>query len=207
MSRRCRRQAVLGSLTVMHLTAPRHRPPLRSWQFLSLVIALLLVSGVAFPGTASAHAELRQASPDRGEVVGGAIHSITMQFFDLDVTKPQTATVFGPDGNELPGQVNREDQRLVIALVDPITTPGEYLVAWAANGIDGDFTEETFTFTWQEGAPEPKGIDLTEPVGLDTVNYVLILIGAALAAFLVHRVMMARREVRAARAAVDAPNP
>ena len=171
-----------------------------------LILAFVMLGAVLFPASASAHAELRQASPDRGEVVGGAIHSITLQFFDLDVTKPQTATVFDPAGNELPGQVNREDQRLVIALVDPITTPGEYLVAWAANGIDGDFTEETFTFTWQEGAPEPKGIDLTEPIGLDTFNYVLILIGAALAAFIVHRFLVARREIRAARLAmVDEP--
>jgi len=173
-------------------------------RLLGLVLLLTLIGSVLLPSSASAHAELRQASPDRGEVVGGAIHSITMQFFDLDVTKPQTATVFDPAGNELSGQVNREDQRLVISLVDPIQTPGEYLVAWAANGIDGDFTEETFTFTWQEGAPEPKGIDLTEPVGFDTVNYVLILIGAALAAFLVHRVMMARREMQADRAAIGA---
>lgn len=194
----------VGSLAVMHFLRSRHRPFLHRWRLLGLALLLIVTSAIAFPATASAHAELRQASPDRGEVVGGAIHSITMQFFDLDVTKPQTATVFDPAGNELAGQVNLEDQRLVIALVDPITTPGDYLVAWSANGIDGDFTEETFTFTWQEGAPEPKGIDLTEPVGLDTINYVLILIGAALAAFLVHRVMMAMREVRAERAAANA---
>lgn len=190
----------------MLLPCPRHKPLPKSRLLLTVAVLLTLISAILFPSAASAHAELRQASPDRGETVGGAIHSITLQFFDLDLTKPQTAAVFGPDGTELLGQVNREDQRLVIALVEPITTPGEYLVTFAANGIDGDFTEESFTFRWEEGAPEPKGIDITKPVGLDTFNYVLLLIGAALAAFIVHRLMVARREMRAARLAeLDAP--
>ena len=165
------------------------------------VVAVLLAM-TAMPSPAMAHAELRQASPDRNETVGGAVHSITMQFFDLDVTRPQVVKVFDAAGNELPGQLNQQDQRLVVALVDPITTPGEYLVTFAVHGIDGDFTEESFTFRWEEGAPEPKGITvgLTEPVGFDTFNYVLILIAAAIAAFLVHRFWMAYREHKAAQA-------
>jgi methionine-rich copper-binding protein CopC len=190
----------------VHLTGPRRQTLPKSWRLLTVAVLLTLIGGILCPATASAHAELRQASPDRGETVGGAIHSITLQFFDLDLTKPQTAAVFDPAGNELAGQVNREDQRLVIALVEPITTPGEYLVTFAANGIDGDFTEESFSFRWEEGAPEPKGIDITEPVGLDTFNYVLLLIGAALAAFIVHRFMVARREIRAARLAELEPS-
>lgn len=164
----------------------------------------LLILGIALVAPpAAAHAELRQSSPEADETVGGAVHSIALQFFDLDVTKPQAAHVFDGAGNELPSQLNREDQRLVIALQDPITTADEYLVTYAVNGIDGDFSEESFSFRWEEGAPEPKGItvQLTEPVGFDTTNFVLLIIGAALAAFIVHRVMVARREHRAAQAA------
>ena len=180
----------------MYNKALQHR---RHWLLLALL--LTLVSAAVFLVTASAHAVLRQASPDRGEVVGGAIHSITMQFFNLDITKPQDAKVFDPAGNELAGQVNREDQRLVIALIEPINSPGDYLVSFVVNGIDGDLTEESFTFTWQEGAAEPKGLMLTEPIGLDPLNYVLLLVAAAIAAFLVHRFMVARREQRAAQLA------
>lgn len=163
---------------------------------------LVVATATVFPSTALAHAEMRQASPDRNEVVGGAIHSITMQFFDLDVTKPQMAQIFDEAGNELPSQLNREDQRLVLALIDPITTPGEYLVTFTVNGIDGDLTEESFTWQWEEGAPEPKGITvgLTESTGFDTFNFVLVLIGAGVAAFLVQRFWMAWREHKAAQA-------
>jgi methionine-rich copper-binding protein CopC len=183
----------------VYISGPQRQQLPKLWRLLIVVVLLTLISGFLFPATASAHVELRQASPDRGETVGGAIHSITLQFFDLDLTKPLTAAAFDPSGNELVSQLNSEDQRLVIALVAPITKPGEYLVTFAASGLDGDFTEESFSFRWEEGAPEPKGIDMTEPVGLDTFNYVLLLIGAVLAAFIVHRVITARREMQDAR--------
>jgi len=171
------------------------------------VLAALLLALVFIAPTvpAQAHAELRQSSPAAGETVGGAIHSIALQFFDLDVLEPQDAKVFDAAGNELASQLNRENQRLVIALVDPINTPGEYLVTFAVNGIDGDFSEESFTFTWEEGAPEPAGITvgITEPDGFDPINFVLLLVAAALAAFLAQRVWFAYREHQAAAQAAD----
>ncbi len=168
-----------------------------------MTAALLALCSLQLAPSALAHAELRQSSPAAGETVGGAIHSIALQFFDLDVTKPQDARVFDAAGNELPGQTNREDQRIVIALVDPIPTEGDYLVTYAVNGLDGDYSEESFTFTWQEGAPEPAGItvDLTVPTGFDTINFVLLLVGAALAAFIAQRFISAYREHKAAAAA------
>lgn len=177
----------------------------RSLRTLFVALAVMMVaaaSAVVAPDPAFAHAELRQSSPEAGETVGGAVHSIALQFFDLDLSEPQVAKVFDAAGDELPSQLNNEDQRLVIALVEPITTPGEYVVSYEVHGIDGDFSQESFSFFWEQGAPEPKGItvDLTSPVGFDTLNYVLLLVGAAMAAFLVHRFMIAFREHRAARA-------
>ncbi len=163
---------------------------------------MLVIAAAVMPATAYAHAELRQSSPEGGEVVGGSLHAVTLQFFDLDVSKPPVAQIFDAAGNELPSQLNREDQRVVIALIDPIATPGEYLVTYEMTGLDGDFSEESFTFRWEEGAPEPKGItvDLTVPVGFDTANYILILVAAGVAAFLVHRFLVALREHKAAQA-------
>lgn len=164
-----------------------------------LVLLVALLTLVA-PLAASAHAELRQSSPQAGETVGGAVHSIALQFFGLDLRQDQVAAVYDSAGNELQSQLNIQDERLVLALVDPITTPDEYLVTYTVHGVDGDTTDESFTFTWQDGAPAPAGItvDLTEPVGFDTINYVLLLVGAAIAAFLAHRLWMAWREHQAA---------
>ncbi len=185
----------------MHSPAPK-----RKLRALLLALCLTLLGSLLITSPAFAHAELRQSSPEGGETVGGAVHSIVLQFFDLDVANPPVAKIFDAAGNELTGQLNLDQQRLVIALVDPITTPGEYLVTYNMTGVDGDYTEDSFTFRWEEGAPEPKGItaDLTVPVGFDTINYVLLLVGAAIAAYIVHRFMMALRDHRAAQAAADA---
>jgi len=115
----------------------------------------------------------------------------------------QDVKVFDSAGIELTSQMNQEDQRIVLALVDPIATPGEYLVTYAVTGIDGDFTEESFTFRWQEGAPEPAGITvfLAQDQGFDYITFGLLLVGAALAAFLAVRFITALREHRAAQAA------
>lgn len=207
--RREGREGDPATLDLMRSTAGQAETVRRALRKLLAALAVVAVVVLATPDPALAHAELRQASPDRGETVGGAIHSITMQFFDLDLSKPQIVEVFDGAGNRLPAQLNNEGQRLVLALVDPITTPGEYVVTFQVSGVDGDFTQESFSFFWEEGAPEPKGItvDLTSPVGFDTLNYVLILAGAALAAFLVHRFMMAYREHRAASSIPDASIP
>ena len=167
---------------------------------LGLVVAVSLFALTLF-GTpaANAHAELRQSSPQAGETVGGTIHSIALQFFDLDVTKPQSVKAFDGAGNELDYQMNREEQRIVLALVEPITTPGEYLVTFAVNGIDGDFSEESFSFFYEAGAPEPQGItvDVSAPGGFDYVTFGLLLLAGGLAAFLVHRFRTALQEHRA----------
>ena len=175
-------------------------PPFSRFGRVLLVALALLLGSLQLAPSAQAHAELRQSSPAAGETVGGDIHSIALQFFDLDVLMPQEAAVFDAAGTELPSQINREDQRIVIALRDPIETPGDYTVTYAVHGIDGDFTEESFVFTWAEGAPEPSGItvQLFEDQGFDWINFALILVGAALAAFIVQRFMFAWREHRAA---------
>ena len=169
----------------------------------ALVALALVALAVPTAPSALAHAELRQSSPAAGETVGGEIHGILLQFFDLDVVPPQTVNVFDAAGNEIVGSVSREDQRLAFAPIDPIATPGEYIVTYAVVGVDGDFSEGSFTFTWEAGAPAPSGItvDLGQDGGFDLISFVFLLIGAGLLAFLVQRFMFAYKEHRAAQTA------
>ncbi len=74
----------------MYISGPQRQQLPKLWRLLIVVVLLTLISGFLFPATASAHVELRQASPDRGETVGGAIHSITLQVFDPELNKPWT---------------------------------------------------------------------------------------------------------------------
>jgi len=172
--------------------------------FIRVVGCTLLVAVLLFASpvpAASAHAELLQSSPEHGETIGGALDEILLQFFDLDAERDQNARLFDAAGTEIPTGIALEEQRLVLTVTDPIQTPGEYTIVYAVTGIDGDSSQGAFTFAWVEGAPEPSGITLSlDHGGFDVVNFLLLLAAAAVAAFLVHRVMTALKEHRAAQA-------
>lgn len=160
---------------------------------------------IAVP-TADAHAELRQSSPAAGQTVGGEFHQVALFFSGLDGSLPQQVRLYDPAGNLLREDPALLDQRLVLS-IDPLTIPGEYLVTYEVTGIDSDFTSESFTFFYEPGAaePEPITIETFGDDGFDIINFALLLAGAGLAAFLVHRFMSAWRDHRAAQQAQPAP--
>ena len=162
------------------------------------LLALTLLFGGPIPD-AAAHAELLQSSPEHGDTVGGVLDTVSLQFFDLDPAQAQNARLFDAAGDEITTELALEDQRLVLSLPEPIQTRGEYTVIYAVVGIDGDASQEAFTFAWAEGAPEQLGITLSlGDDGFDVITFALLLVGAAIAAFLVQRVMTAYKEHRAA---------
>lgn len=169
------------------------------------LLAAVLPLAIALP-SAQAHAELRQSSPAAGATVGGEFHQVAMFFTGLDAALPQQARLFDPAGNLVREGPSLEDQQMVLS-IDPLTVPGEYLVTYEVTGIDGDFTAESFTFFYEPDAdePDPLTIEIYGDDGFDVINFVLLLVGAGLAAFLVHRVVTAWREDRAASRAAPSP--
>lgn len=171
-----------------------------SWRTLTVtVVAAMMALFVVVP-SAEAHAELRQASPGIGETVGGSFHAVIMAFTDLDVNAPQSAQLFDPAGNEIDSELVVDGQRLILP-IEPLEIPGQYLVQFSVNGIDGDFIEDQkFTFIFDPSAPEPSPITfgIAEPEGFDFVTFTLLTVLAGLLAFLVHRVLSAWRQHKAA---------
>ncbi|MEM7093990.1 MAG: copper resistance protein CopC [Actinomycetota bacterium] len=161
----------------------------------------LLAFSVYVPD-AAAHAELRQSSPLPGSVVGGEFHSIALQFSGLDTEAPFRAELLDPSGTPIGNPAVREEMRIVIP-IEPLEVPGTYTVSYTTTGVDGDLVSDLFTFRFDPSAPEPVGITIeittTERVGW--FGYLLILVGAAILGYLVHRVRFALREHRAAQAA------
>lgn len=156
---------------------------------------------IAVAPDAEAHAELRQTSPGIGETVGGSFHAVIMAFTDLDIDAPQSAQLFDPAGNQIESEPVLDGQRLILP-IEPLEIPGRYLVQFSVNGIDGDFVEnQKFTFTFDPSAPEPAPITfgVAQPEGFDFVNFALLMVGAGLLAFLVHRFLAAWRDHKAAR--------
>lgn len=165
-----------------------------------MLLALIMLIGATPP--AGAHAELLQASPAPGSIVGGEFHSIVLHFSGIDWQGNHQAELFGPDGAKVvtPAVVH-ERQRLTIPL-EPLTVPGTYLVRFTIEGEDGDVTSEEMSFRFDPAAPPPVGVTLSNggDTGFDWVGFVLLLIGAGLLAFLVARFLSAWREHRQANA-------
>jgi len=183
--------------------APRRRPSVGRFAVSLLSLLLCIVGLVAAAPSASAHAELLQASPAPGSIVGGEFHSIVLHFGGIDWEATHSAQLFGPDGAviETP-EVIHDRQRLVIPL-EPLTVPGTYEVRYTVQGVDGDVTSEVMTFRFDPGAPAPEGVTLSNggDTGFDWVAFALLLVGAALLAFLIARFMFAWREHQQAKQA------
>lgn len=162
---------------------------------------LVLMALFAASPAASAHAELLQASPAPGSIVGGEFHSIVLHFGGIDWEGTHVAELFGPDGARIETpDVIHDRQRLVIPL-EPLTIPGNYTVSFTIEGVDGDVTSETMNFRFDPGSPPPVGVTLSNggDTGFDWVGFALLLVGAGLLAFLVARFGTALKQHRQAK--------
>lgn len=173
-------------------------------RFAHAVASLLLAFGllVATAPEAMAHAELRQASPRVDSVVGGEFHSISLQFSGLDTEAEFRAELLDPAGTPIGGTAVREEMRIVIP-IEPLEVPGVYTVSYTTIGVDGDLVSETYNFRYDPSSPEPEGItiEITTVERLGWFGYLLLLAGAAVLGYLVHRFRFAYREHRAAASA------
>lgn len=163
----------------------------------AILLGILLIGVTAPP--ASAHAELRQASPRVDSVVGGEFHSISLQFSGLDEVAEFRADLLDPAGQPIGGTAVREKQRIVIP-IEPLEVPGTYTVSYTTLGADGDLVSDMFTFRFDPAAaePEPITIEITTIQVIGWFGYALLLAAAALLGYLAHRVRLALRDHRQA---------
>lgn len=167
-----------------------------------LLVAALSVAVLAIAAPrAAAHAELLQSSPAPGSVVGGSFHSITMHFGGLAIDGPHTVELFDPAGKPVDTSPVVQERLRLILPIEPLQVPGEYSIQYSILGDDNDRTSDSFQFRFDPAADDPEPVTLPngEP-GFDFVQLGLLLAGAALLAFLVHRFVFALREHRAAQA-------
>lgn len=161
----------------------------------AVLLGLLLVGVTAPP--AHAHAELRQASPRQDATVGGEFHSISLQFTGLDEEADFRVDLLDPAGQPIGGEAVREQQRIVVP-IEPLEVPGIYTVSYTTLGVDGDLVSDLFTFRFDPSAPEPLPItiEITTVKRLGWFGYGLLLVGAGVLGYLVHRVRYALKPHR-----------
>jgi len=122
---------------------------------LALVVCLL-VGTFSWVPPAEAHGELIEARPARNAEVGGVVDRIELQFIGLRHPGAHVLSIFGPDGTrvETNGDYRQDLQRLSL-FFDPLTDPGEYLVNYRVDALDGDVSVDTFSFFFNPEADPP----------------------------------------------------
>lgn len=165
----------------------------------ALLLAGLLVA--ITPQTGGAHSELLATSPADGSVVGGTFHSIVFQFSGVSLDVMPEISLTPPPGVEVEtSPLTRDGQRVVLP-IHPLTEPGDYVVSYRAlsGDGDGDIAVGAIRFTYDPDAPEPEAITIGA-VGdtdrFDTFALVLLIAGAAVLGYLVHRFWYAWRTLK-----------
>ena len=124
---------------------------------IAIVLALLLSLLVVFSGTAEAHAEMRRSAPKPGQVVGGVVDRVEMEFREpIQPHNSNGVALQYPDGT-LVLTALEVNGHLVRGRFDPLTEPGRYKVIWGLlDQSDGDWATEEFEFTYEPSAAPPE---------------------------------------------------
>ena len=167
-------------------------------RFLVLATVMALVMQTMMSGPALAHGELIASSPQPDSVVGGEIHGIVLLFSGVDTRVPPDIVLTGPVGAEIEASPLTRDRQQVVLPIAPLSTPGMYTVTWSALSGDGDnsTTSGSFEFEYDPDSPEPEGISIGQAAGQDRFDnfaLALLVVGAGLFGFLVHRFWFALR--------------
>lgn len=133
---------------------------------IAIVLALLFSLLAVFSETAAAHAEMRRSAPKPGQVVGGMVDRVEMEFRDpIRPHQSNGVALQYPDGaRDLTAiEVN---SHLVRGRFDPLVDPGQYTVIWELlDDSDGDWATEEFEFTYDPAAAPPEWLPASAAEG------------------------------------------
>ena len=135
---------------------------------IAIVLALLLsLLAVFSSSTAAAHAEMHRSAPNPGQVVGGVVDRVEMEF--RDPIRPHQSNGVGllyPDGTRILTTIE-VNGHLVRGRFNPLTEPGTYKVIWQLlDDSDGDWNPpEEFEFTYDPAAASPEWLPASAAEG------------------------------------------
>lgn len=145
--------------------------------FAFLLSAALVVASAA---PAGAHAEIREADPERDGVAPTGTEEISITFLAFDAEGPVSVDVHGPDGAHVTAgdpEVSARDS-VVTVPVRPLEE-GVHTVEWTVLSDDGDGESTgTYRFTVEPASGTGPGIWLVWAVAIGIPAFVFLRPGA-----------------------------
>ena len=133
---------------------------------IAIVLALLLSLLAVFSSTAAAHAEMHRSAPNPGQMVGGMVDRVEMEFRDpIQPHDSNGVALQYPDGTLVLTAIE-VNGHLVRGRFDPLTEPGRYRVIWELlDQSDGDWATEELEFTYDPAAASPEWLPASAAEG------------------------------------------
>ena len=119
------------------------------------ILAVAVFAALAVPGTASAHATLRQTVPSFQQRLNQAPAQALLRFDQRVTALPGSIRVYSAGGKLVSGPArNAPDARRVVASL-PRLPRGAYTIRWNAISSDGHVISGVYTFGVRVAAPAP----------------------------------------------------
>jgi copper transport protein len=168
---------------------------------MKLCAAGLLLAALAFPGTASGHANLLQREPTFGERVERSPHAIVLRFDQSVAVVPRSIEVRSASGDLVTAGATRalDERRTVLVPVRRLPT-GAYTVRWHVTSVEGHVLSGVYTFGVRRDPPPPtEAFGAAGPSrGEHLVRWAYFLALAVLVGGLGFRLLVVGRRVTAA---------
>ncbi len=114
-------------------------------------VALVLVVGILFSGTAKAHATLQKTQPLNGSTISAAPPIIQLWFDEAVDLKVSKIALKGPSGPVMLGPTRAADPKTLTAAITGKLADGAYEVSWqTAAADDGHVSKGVLKFTLKQ---------------------------------------------------------
>jgi len=152
------------SLTSFAVPRRRARPARPARVIAALAaIGIVVAAPVALIGPASAHDQLTKSVPAAGSTITTAPDRIRLTFTDQVKSLGLVILVKDPSGASVTDGAATIDGTAVIQPVSPLSTPGDYTVAYRVVSSDGHPINGRFTFTLDVPSPTPTASSSPSP--------------------------------------------
>ncbi|TFB13294.1 hypothetical protein E3U55_16315 [Filobacillus milosensis] len=127
-------------------------------KFIPLIILAIFTISFVMKMPVSAHSVLEEATPKKGEKLGGPIQSVKLKF-NTKIEKGSSLYLLKDHEEKVePSSIKIDNNALEARFTQPLKS-GSYTVKWEILGVDGHIIKKDYTFTVKSSKAEKENSD------------------------------------------------